>query len=98
MKLKSLLLLLFLILVLGSCKTPAPPPVEKQPEPIAVAPVPPEPDPEPVFEEEPVVNQPIVTQEVYDSTKDDIQKLIETLNGIIRAKNYKAWVTHLSKE
>ena len=84
-----------LVLPLGACKTSAPPPAVVKAEPVTVTPELPEPD----FEEAPVtVNPIIVSQEVYDSTKIDLQKLIENLNEIIRSKDYKAWVTHLSEE
>jgi hypothetical protein len=38
-----------------------------------------------------------ISKEVFDSTKTDVQHLIEDLNGIIRAKNYKAWTSHLGE-
>lgn len=38
-----------------------------------------------------------ISQEVFDSTKSDVQQLIEDLNGIIRARNYNAWVSHLGE-
>ena len=37
-----------------------------------------------------------VTREERETTMTDIQHLIERLNGIIRAKNYNAWVSNLS--
>jgi hypothetical protein len=36
-----------------------------------------------------------ITQEIFDSTKVDVQKFIGDLNQIIRAGNYNAWVSHL---
>ncbi|MCL1927473.1 MAG: hypothetical protein FWG07_01590 [Treponema sp.] len=36
-----------------------------------------------------------ITQEERDTAKIEIQQLIQRLNGIIRAKNYNAWVTYL---
>lgn len=36
-----------------------------------------------------------ITKEEYDSTKSDIQALIQELNTIIRTQNYNAWVDHL---
>ena len=39
-----------------------------------------------------------ISQEVYESTKVDVQVFIEELNGIIRAKNYNAWKAALSEE
>jgi hypothetical protein len=38
-----------------------------------------------------------ISQEVFDTTKTDIQQLIADLNRIIRAKNYNTWVSHLGK-
>lgn len=37
-----------------------------------------------------------ITKEVFDSTKTEVQALIEKLNQIIRDKNYDAWVQYLS--
>ena len=39
-----------------------------------------------------------ITQEVYDTTKGEVQTLIETLNQIIRDKDYESWVQYLSAE
>ncbi len=39
-----------------------------------------------------------ITKEVFDTTKTDVQKLIETLNKIIKEKDYDTWLTYLSKE
>jgi hypothetical protein len=77
------------------------PVVEPEPEPIV------EPEPEPVIEPEPVVEpEPeeeyfdpnSVPQEVFDSTKTDVQELINSLNGIISSKNYDGWTTYLGRE
>ncbi|MDR2784923.1 MAG: hypothetical protein LBB83_03300 [Treponema sp.] len=38
-----------------------------------------------------------ISQEVFDSTKTDVQKLITDLNRIIKAKNYNIWVSYLGK-
>jgi hypothetical protein len=38
-----------------------------------------------------------ISQEVFDTTKSDVQQLIADLNRIIRAKNYNVWVSHLGK-
>ena len=37
-----------------------------------------------------------ISEEVFAAAKFDIQHLIESLNGIIRARNYNAWRTYLS--
>jgi hypothetical protein len=36
-----------------------------------------------------------ISREVFDSTKVDVQQLIEDLNSIIRARDYQAWISHL---
>ena len=76
-------------------ETPAPvtPPPETPPAPAPE--IPPEtvqttPPPEAVFDPS------SVTEEKYETTKADIQTLIDQLNRIIRARNYDAWVTYLS--
>jgi hypothetical protein len=38
-----------------------------------------------------------ISQEVFDSTKSDVQKLILDLNRIIKAKDYDTWVSYLGK-
>jgi len=37
-----------------------------------------------------------ISQEVFDTTKSEVQLLIEKLNQIIRNKDYEAWVQYLS--
>ena len=37
-----------------------------------------------------------ISEEVYSTAKADIQALIADLNGIIRARNYNAWVLNLA--
>ena len=37
-----------------------------------------------------------ISEEVYAAAMADIQALIEDLNGIIRGRNYNAWLLHLS--
>ncbi|MDR1373918.1 MAG: hypothetical protein LBJ24_03000 [Treponema sp.] len=39
-----------------------------------------------------------ISQDIYDSTKSDVQHLIEELNGIIRSKNYNAWKSYLDED
>ncbi|MDR1211571.1 MAG: hypothetical protein LBK40_04990 [Spirochaetaceae bacterium] len=62
--------------------------------------------PELVAESEPVVpDEPpdenfdpaTISREIFDSTKIDVQQLIQDLNGIIRVRDYRAWVSHLSE-
>jgi hypothetical protein len=38
-----------------------------------------------------------ISQEVFDTTKNDVQKLLTDLNRIIKAKNYNTWVSHLGQ-
>jgi hypothetical protein len=53
-------------------------------------------EPVPVSVEE-VFDPGSISQETFDTAKTDVQRLIQDLNGIIRAKNYKAWVSHLGE-
>jgi hypothetical protein len=39
-----------------------------------------------------------ITEEVFTSTKEEIQELIEEINRIIRAKDYDTWVRYLAKD
>jgi hypothetical protein len=39
-----------------------------------------------------------ISQEVFDSTKIDVQRFIEDLNNIIRSRNYDEWASHLGDE
>jgi hypothetical protein len=85
---------MFLMAIL-SCGT-APEPAEP---PAAVEAVPrPAPEPEPIPAEESVFDPNTISDEVFVSTKADVQELIHDLNRIIRAKNYRAWVAHLGEE
>jgi hypothetical protein len=65
------------------------------PEPIVV--VEPEPEPPAEPEEEPF-DPATITKDVFDSTKVDVQRLINQLNGFIRSRNYEAWVGYLSRQ
>jgi hypothetical protein len=38
-----------------------------------------------------------ISQEVFDSTKVDVQHFIADLNRIIRSRNYDVWVSHLGE-
>ena len=49
-------------------------------------------------ESEPYFDPSTVTQELFDTTKNDVQKLIQQLNTIIRAKDYEAWTSFLSHD
>jgi hypothetical protein len=39
-----------------------------------------------------------ISQELFDSTKIEVQRLIEELNGIIQNKDYDSWVSYLGGE
>ena len=61
---------------------------------------------EEIFEESPVEVQAeadqfdpsSISQEMFETTKSDVQSFIEELNKIIRNKNYEAWKSNLSDE
>ncbi|MDR2079406.1 MAG: hypothetical protein LBP74_06785 [Treponema sp.] len=82
------------LMALLSCRTapePEEPPAVVEPVSQAV------PAPEPA--EESVSFDPgSISEEVYVSTKTDVQELIRDLNSIIRAKNYGLWLSHLGDE
>lgn len=101
---RNLFFLGIVVLVSVSCQTRKETvsehiPVQNKPEIIPVD--------EPVPEVLPTVIKPIpeesfdptsITREVYDTTKGEVQTLIETLNQIIRDKDYESWVQYLSPE
>ena len=80
---------------------------EEQPEPVAEGELPAElvevlPEiplvagkPEELPLEEEPFDPASITKEIFDTTKSDVQKLIERLNTIIRDKDYESWVTFL---
>lgn len=39
-----------------------------------------------------------VSQEEFETTKTEIQQLVQRLNGLIRSRNYNAWVSYLSPD
>jgi hypothetical protein len=101
---KSVVLLLLLAGLVLSCGTEPKPPetpseVEVEQEPVAPevavhveAPV--ETAPEPP--EEAVFDPHSISVARFETTKKDITEFISELNGIIRARNYNAWLAHLS--
>jgi hypothetical protein len=94
MKQSFILLTIVLFTLLFSCGSePARTEIPQiQPEEAVVAEIPAE---EPTDDE--VFDPLSISQEVFDSTKSDVQKLILDLNRIIKAKNYNTWVSHLGK-
>ena len=57
------------------------------------------PEPEPVHTTVIDVFEPVsVSQEDYNTVMAEIRQLIEQLNGIIRARNYNAWVSFLAPD
>ena len=99
----GVLCLVILALFGVSCETT--PPVEAAP-PETVITQPPEvleptviPEQTPVEETlEYIFDPDSISQEVFETTKADIQQLVMDLNRIIRANNYNAWLTYLSDE
>ncbi|MDR2501158.1 MAG: hypothetical protein LBD37_08805 [Treponema sp.] len=79
-------------------------------KPAAAEPEPPKPAPPPAVKKEtpappkaespaePAFDPQTISQEVYDTAKFDAQKLIGSLNMIIRAKDYNAWVKNLADD
>jgi hypothetical protein len=92
MKQIFILLIIVLFIPFFSCGSAPEEIPEAQPEEPAPVEIPVE---EPAEEE--VFDPLSISQEVFDTTKNDVQKLILDLNQIIRAKNYNTWVSHLGK-
>jgi hypothetical protein len=98
---KLILVLTGVVLLYASCKTAGEPV-----EPVLSAPVendtleqisPPALTAIQEMPEEDVFDPRVITPEVYDTTKRDVQQLIEKLNGIIQSRNYKVWVSYLGR-
>ncbi|MDR2144403.1 MAG: hypothetical protein LBP29_08545, partial [Treponema sp.] len=80
------------------------------PEPVPAEPVqteePAGPQETPVQENAEVLNEPqakifdpsSITKEEFDTTKVEVQHLIQKLNDIIKAKNYTSWVSYLGED
>ncbi|MDL2229809.1 hypothetical protein LJC14_06120 [Treponema sp. OttesenSCG-928-L16] len=49
-------------------------------------------------DDDPYFDPASVSQELYDTTKSDVQELIQNLNQIIRARDYDAWVSYLGAD
>jgi hypothetical protein len=97
---KGLLLVVIIVsLFFGACSTGPEPvsepvvvPAAEEPKPVIV-----EIEPEIPVEEE-NFDAGTITEDVYNFTKAEIQTLVEDLNGIIRRKNYAAWIECLGAE
>ena len=91
-----------LILLLLSCGTTPPPVESKGPESFIETvqdPAPMESQPETATNSAPkeeVFDPGSITEERFSATKADVQALIESLNRIIRARNYNDWLKYLS--
>jgi hypothetical protein len=58
----------------------------------------PPPAKDPVTTDKPEFDPTTVTKEVYEATLVDIRIFIETLNSIIRGKDYESWISYLTDE
>jgi len=102
---KSVILLLLPALLVLSCGTAPIPPetlleVEQEPDVPEVV-VPPVEAPvvtvtEVKAPEEAVFDPHSISEARYETTKKDVTEFVSDLNGIIRARDYNAWVAHLS--
>ena len=94
-------LTVLLVIIAFSCKTPPQDREEEIPAETVIpveAPVIPAPV---IIEEIPAVivqEQPEVNQELYYSTRDEVQKFIGDLNNIIKSKDFRAWEAFLSPD
>jgi hypothetical protein len=75
---------------------PAPEPVPEKPQEPVVVPEP-APVPEPVKTPE-AFDPATVSKQEYETTKADIQVLIQKLNDIIQGKDYDTWLSYLTEE
>jgi hypothetical protein len=80
------LMVIFLAVCAMSCRTK--PALNEDPVPVTAAPQP----------EEEEFDPGSISQEVFDSTKVDVQQFIADLNQIIRRKDYETWVFHLGSD
>jgi hypothetical protein len=79
-------MVIFLVVWAVSCGTK--PVVNEAPVPVKVV-------PQPEGEE---FDPGSISQEVFDSTKVDVQLFITNLNQIIRSRDYETWVSHLGSD
>ena len=98
---KLLVFLFFALVLFFSCAST--PQTEAVLEEVNPAPLPPYKAPPPFVEAPPPVQEPVfdpvtVSEEVFNSTKVDVQRFIGELNQIIHNKDYNAWREFLSDE
>jgi hypothetical protein len=93
MEISKFVLLLPLAFLLSCGSTPRAASVPSEPAaPPPAAEVPQQPEQAPAFDPGKV------SQQVKDTTKEDVQKFIGNLNTVIRSKNFNAWKAALSDE
>jgi hypothetical protein len=96
---KLILVLMSVVLAYGSCKTEGEPVKIGFPVPAESLPIleevllPPETIQQSIEEDD--FDSSVITEEVYNAAKKDVQQLIKELNNIIRSRNYDAWVSYL---
>jgi hypothetical protein len=77
------------ILPVQEAAQPVTPPESPQPEPVVVETPPPEKAP---------FDPTKVTQQEYDTTKSDVQGLLDRLTKLIQDKDYDTWISYLTEE
>ncbi|MDR2738915.1 MAG: hypothetical protein LBB68_03680 [Treponema sp.] len=90
------LFITFLLLGAFSCTSEPGP----QPEMVVQEPEPPrqEAPAAPIVEEGTNFDLTSITQEEFNSTKEEMQALIEEINQVIRAKDYNKWLSYLAED
>ncbi|MDR0497563.1 MAG: hypothetical protein LBH42_08120 [Treponema sp.] len=90
------LVLSIVLVVVPSCSTGPQTPASPDPVAPALAPAPAPSQETPPTREE-AFDPGRISQEVYATTMTEVQTFINDLNRIIRARDYNAWVDHLSE-
>jgi hypothetical protein len=89
---KPVFYVLFPLVLTLSCRSePAVNPPIEEPAPVEVV-------SQPAAVKEDFFDPGTISQEVFDTTKTDVQHFIADLNRIIRSKNYDLWISHLGDE
>ncbi|MDR1252282.1 MAG: hypothetical protein LBK62_08955 [Treponema sp.] len=97
-RLQIVILSLFMLITLLSCGSESEPLSGPSPEVISAPLLGAIVEETPPLTREPAFNPVDISQEVFDSTKVEVQKFIMDLNQIIRGRNYNAWRTVLSDD